>query len=216
MKLSTVAAALLLSSEAYASHEETSTRTRTRRMRSINIYSSTPPRNELDKDIVDPYIGLPDESEQRGLAKHNKPKPSVELESVPNPTTLEMSMPTAASVSMSAHQSLSYPLQHDSNLQVFIPEQRGLKKGSKSKPKPSKGSVPTLEMSMPTAASMPDVQSFSYSLQDATSTEESAGLPHHRRAAEEGTYNSAKMMGHSSVVAAAAIVSTFAGVAALV
>ena len=161
MKLSTstVAAALLLSWEAYASHEETSTRTSTtRRMRSVNIYSSAPKHNELDKDIVDPYIGLPDESEQRGLAKHNKPKPSVE--SVPNPITLEMSMPTAASVSMSAHQSLSYPLQHDSTLHVFVPEQRGLKKGSK--PKPSKGSVPTLEMSMPTGASMPDVQSFSY------------------------------------------------------
>ena len=142
MKLSTnaVVAALLLSWEAYASHEETSTRTSTtRRMRSVNIYSSTPRRNELDKDIVDPYIGLPDESEQRGLAKHNKPKPSVE--SVPNPITLEMSMPTAASVSMSANQSMSYPLQHDSTLHVFIPEQRGLKKGSK--PKPSKGSVPS-------------------------------------------------------------------------
>ena len=215
MKLSTstVAAALLLSWEAYASHEETSTRTSTtRRMRSVNIYSSAPKHNELDKDIVDPYIGLPDESEQRGLAKHNKPKPSVE--SVPNPITLEMSMPTAASVSMSAHQSLSYPLQHDSTLHVFVPEQRGLKKGSK--PKPSKGSVPTLEMSMPTGASMPDVQSFSYSLQDATSTDESAGLPHHRRAAEEGTYNCDMMIGHSSVVAAAAIVSAFAGVVALV
>mmetsp|Transcript_1286 Transcript_1286/g.2048 ORF Transcript_1286/g.2048 Transcript_1286/m.2048 type:complete len:126 (-) Transcript_1286:127-504(-) len=125
-------------------------------------------------------------------------------------------MPTAASVSMSAHQSLSYPLQHDSTLHVFIPEQRGLKKGSKSKPKPSKGSVHTLEMSMPTGASMPDVQSFSYSLQDATSTDESAGLPHHRRAAEEGTSNSAMMIGHSSVVAAAAIASAFAGVVALV
>mmetsp|Transcript_1285 Transcript_1285/g.2047 ORF Transcript_1285/g.2047 Transcript_1285/m.2047 type:complete len:126 (-) Transcript_1285:127-504(-) len=125
-------------------------------------------------------------------------------------------MPTAASVSMSAHQSLSYPLQHDSTLHVFAPEQRGLKKGSKSKPKPSKGSVHTLEMSMPTGASMPDVQSFSYSLQDATSTDESAGLPHHRRAAEEGTSNSAMMIGHSSVVAAAAIASAFAGVVALV
>eukprot|EP00984_Skeletonema_dohrnii_P009481 scaffold3624_cov69-Skeletonema_dohrnii-CCMP3373.AAC.2 len=213
MKLSTVAAALLLLSwEAYASHEETSTRT-TRRMRSVNIYSSTPQRNELDKDIVDPYIGLPDESEQRGLAKHNKPKPKPSIESAPNPT-LEMSMPTAASISMSAHQSLSYLLQHDSTLHVFIPEQRGLKKGSK--PKPSKGSVPTLEMSMPTGASMPDVQSFSYSLEDATSTEESAGLPHHRRAAEEGTFNSAMMNGHSSVVAVAAIMSAFAGVVALV
>ena len=212
MKLSTVAAALLLSWEAYASsHEETLTRT-TRRMRSVNIYSSTPRRNELDKDIVDPYIGLPDESEQRGLAKHSKPKPKPSVESVPNPTTLEMSMPTAASVSMSAHQSLSYPLQHDSTLQVFVPEQRGLKKGSK--PKPSKGGVPTLEMSMPTGASMPDVQSFSYSLQDSTSTEENAGLPHRR--AEELTYNSAMMTGHSSVVSAATIVSAIAGVAALV
>jgi hypothetical protein len=160
MKLTTnaVVAALFLSSEAYASHEETSTRTRTRRMRSVNIYSSTPQHNELDKDIVDPYMGLPDEREQRDL-KRSKPK---------------------------------------------------------KKPKPSKGSAPdpVLEMSMPTAAIAPDVQSFSYSLQDSTSTEESAGLPHRR--AEERTYNSAMMTGHSSVVSAATIVSAIAGLAAFV
>eukprot|EP00984_Skeletonema_dohrnii_P023922 scaffold13023_cov155-Skeletonema_dohrnii-CCMP3373.AAC.2 len=96
-------------------------------------------------------------------------------------------------------------------------EQRDLKRSKpKKKPKPSKGSAPdpVLEMSMPTAAIAPDVQSFSYSLQDSTSTEESADLPHRR--AEERTYNSAMMTGHSSVVYAATIVSAIAGVAAFV
>jgi len=216
MKLSTIATTtatlLLLSSEAYAAHEETSTRTR--RMRSVKIYSSTPHRNEeFGKDIVDPYIGLPDEREQRGLLKHNKP--SV-VESVPLPTAnLEMSMPTA-DTSMPAHQSLSYPLKGSTSTAEndVIPYQRGLKHN-----KSSTGSVPnpTLEMSMPTGASMP-VQSFSYSLEDSTSTEaEENDVLIRRRAAEEETYNSAMMVDHSSVAAAAAaIVSAIAGVVALV
>mmetsp|Transcript_18789 Transcript_18789/g.27871 ORF Transcript_18789/g.27871 Transcript_18789/m.27871 type:complete len:218 (+) Transcript_18789:225-878(+) len=216
MKLSTIATTtatlLLLSSEAYAAHEETSTRTR--RMRSVKIYSSTPQHNEeFGKDIVDPYIGLPDEREQRGLLKHNKP--SV-VESVPLPTAnLEMSMPTA-DTSMPAHQSLSYPLKGSTSTAEndVIPYQRGLKHN-----KSSTGSVPnpTLEMSMPTGASMP-VQSFSYSLEDSTSTEaEENDVLIRRRAAEEETYNSAMMVDHSSVAAAAAaIVSAIAGVVALV
>mmetsp|Transcript_15201 Transcript_15201/g.22912 ORF Transcript_15201/g.22912 Transcript_15201/m.22912 type:complete len:216 (-) Transcript_15201:129-776(-) len=214
MKLSTIAATtatlFLLSSEAYAAHEETSTRTR--RMRSVKIYSSTPQRNEeFGKDIVDPYIGLPDEREQRGLLKHNKP--SV-VESVPlPPPNLEMSMPTAGT-SMPAHQSLSYPLKGSTSTAEddVLPYQRGLKHN-----KSSTGSVPnpTLEMSMPTGASMP-VQSFSYSLEDSTSTVEKDVLIR-RRAAEEETYKSAMMVSHSSVfVVAAAIVSAVAGVVALV
>ena len=216
MKLTTIATTtatlFLLSSEAYAAHEETSTRTR--RMRSVKIYSSTPQRNEeFGKDIVDPYIGLPDEREQRGLLKHNKP--SV-VESVPLPTpNLEMSMPTAGT-SMPAHQSLSYPLKGSTSTAEddVLPYQRDLKHN-----KSSTGSVPspTLEMSMPSGASMP-VQSFSYSLEDSTSTEESDVLIR-RRAAEEETYNSAMMVDHSSAFAAvtvAAIVSAVAGVVVLV
>jgi len=219
MKLTTIATTtatlFLLSSEAYAAHEETSTRTR--RMRSVKIYSSTPQRNEeFGKDVVDPYIGLPDEREQRRL-KHNKP--SV-VESVPLPIpNLEMSMPTA-DTSMPAHQSLSYPLKGSTSTaeKDVLPYQRGLKHN-----KSSTGSVPNptleLEMSMPTGASMP-VQSFSYSLEDSASTEESDVLIH-RRAAEEETYNSAMMVDHSSssafaAVTVTAIVSAVAGVVALV
>ena len=142
MKFSTttIAATLLLLGESYATaHKDTSAS----RMRSVKLYSSSP-----QHDVVDPYIGLPDEREQRSLE--------------------ELSMPLA-----------------------------------------------TLEMSMPTAtASFTDDQSFSYSLQDSTSTEESAGLP--QRRAEERTYSSAMMTGHSSVVSAATIVSAIAGVAAFV
>eukprot|EP00984_Skeletonema_dohrnii_P001686 scaffold549_cov150-Skeletonema_dohrnii-CCMP3373.AAC.3 len=214
MKLSTIAATtatlFLLSSEAYAAHEETSTRTR--RMRSVKIYSSTPQRNEeFGKDIVDPYIGLPDEREQRGLLKHNKP--SV-VESVPlPPPNLEMSMPAGTSMPVQSL-SLSYPLKETTSTAEndVLPYQRGLKHN-----KPSNGSVPnpTLEMSMPTGASMP-VQSFSYSLEDSTSTVEKDVLIR-RRAAEEETYKSAMMVSHSSVfVVAAAIVSAVAGVVALV
>jgi len=181
-------------------------------MRSVKIYSSTPQHNEeFGKDIVDPYIGLPDEREQRGLLKHNKP--SV-VESVPLPTpNLEMSMPAGTSMPV---QSLSYPLKGSTSTAEndILPYQRGLKHN-----KSSTGSVPnpTLEMSMPSGASMP-VQSFSYSLEDSTSTEENDVLIR-RRAAEEETYNSAMMVDHSSVFAAVtvtAIVSAVAGVVALV
>eukprot|EP00985_Skeletonema_marinoi_P012366 scaffold5949_cov90-Skeletonema_marinoi.AAC.4 len=116
---------------------------------------------------------------------------------------------------MPAHQSLSYPLKGSTSTAEngVLPYQRGLKHN-----KSSTGSVPnpTLEMSMPSGASMP-VQSFSYSLEDSTSTEESDVLIR-RRAAEEETYNSAMMVDHSSVVVAvaAAIVSAVAGVVALV
>ena len=142
MKLSTIAATLLLLGESYATaHKDTSAS----RMRSVKLYSSSP-----QHDVVDPYIGLPDEREQRSLE--------------------ELSMPLA-----------------------------------------------TLEMSMPTAtASFTDDQSFSYSLEDSTSTEKNDVLIR-RRAAEEEIYNSAMMVDHSSVFAAvAAIVSAVAGVVALV
>ena len=66
MKLSTLAAAaLLLSGEAYAQVVETTPR----RLRKMNIYSSSSLRRdtEFGRDVVDPYLGLPDEREQRHL-----------------------------------------------------------------------------------------------------------------------------------------------------
>ncbi len=217
MKLSNIATTttlLLLSREAYASHEETSTHTR--RMRSVKIYSSTPQRNpEFGiKDIVDPYIGLPDEREleQRGFAKRHK-KPSAV--SVPNPIpSLEMSMPAVTSMP-SQSQVLSYPLKGSTSTKEndVLPYQRRLKK--QSKPSAEKVSVPTLEMSMPTGASMPvQTQSFSYSLEDSISTGENDILIR-RRAAEEETFSSAMMTSGSSAIAAAAIVSAIVGAVAL-
>jgi hypothetical protein len=97
MKLSTIAAALLLSSEAYAAQE-------VGRMRKVKIYSSsTLLRNvELGRDVVDPYIGLPDERGQRGLEKQ-LPVPPIALEMSPATSSndksfsLEMSMPATSS-----------------------------------------------------------------------------------------------------------------------
>lgn len=136
MKLSTIVATLLLLGESKnaAAHKETSTS----RMRSVKLYSSTP-----QHDAVDPFIGLPDEREQRGLEAHSMP-------------------------------------------------------------------LITLEMSMPT--SLAD-QSFSYSLQGSPPAGENAVLP--IVVAAEAAYSSAMMMGRSSAVAAATIVSAVAGVVSL-
>ena len=92
MKLSIIVAALLVLGESNAAaHKETSTR----RMRSVKLYSST-----LEHEVVDPYIGLPDERrEQRSLEAHSMPL-----------TTLEMSMPSAAASSLT-DQSFSYSLE---------------------------------------------------------------------------------------------------------
>jgi hypothetical protein len=150
MKLSTIATALILSSgEAYAAPRVVETTKR--RMRSAKLYSSTPQRDvEFGIDIVDPFIGLPDEREQRGLE--------------------ELSMSTT--------------------------------------------SVTSLEMSMPTAASMTNQMSFSYPLQGPpTSTGEDAAVATNSVvAAAEGAPNSALMTAHSSVVAVATVVSAIAGV----
>ena len=75
--------------------------------------------------------------------------------------------------------------------------------------------VTTLETSMPTTAARLTDQSYSYSLQDSAPAAENAVLPVAVIAAAEAAYNSATMMGHSSiVVAAATIVSAIAGVVA--
>lgn len=92
MKLSTTVAALLVLGESNAAaYKETSTR----RMRSVKLYSST-----LEYEVVDPYIGLPDERrEQRSLEAYSMPL-----------TTLEMSMPSLAAASLT-DQSFSYSLE---------------------------------------------------------------------------------------------------------
>ena len=64
-------------------------------MRSVKLYSST-----LEHEVVDPYIGLPDERrEKRSLEAHSMPL-----------TTLEMSMPSLAAASLT-DQSFSYSLE---------------------------------------------------------------------------------------------------------
>eukprot|EP00986_Skeletonema_menzelii_P011646 scaffold6077_cov75-Skeletonema_menzelii.AAC.5 len=207
MKLSTIPTLLLfLSSEAYASES--------RRMRSVKIYSSTPQRNaEFGKDIVDPYIGLPDEREERGLKKDKNPSTEETLPVLP---TLEMSMPSGTSSSMSM--SLSHPpLKGSSSTgeNGVVPNQRGLKG---KKPSDESVPAPTLEMSMPTGASLSmPVESFSYSLEGSSSSSTGENdILIRRRAAEEETYNGAMMTDCCSAISAATIVTVIVGVVALV
>mmetsp|Transcript_10609 Transcript_10609/g.21202 ORF Transcript_10609/g.21202 Transcript_10609/m.21202 type:complete len:143 (+) Transcript_10609:50-478(+) len=89
MKLPIAATLLLWASNATA-HKDTSAS----RMRSVKLYSSS-----TQHDVVDPYIGLPDEREQRSLEELSMPL-----------ATLEMSMPTATA-SFTNDQSFSYSLQ---------------------------------------------------------------------------------------------------------
>jgi hypothetical protein len=83
LKLATIATALLLSVEANAA--------KVGRNRKVNIYSS---KSEFGRETVDPYLGFPDEREQRSLQEG-----SVALEmSMPAATgsvALEMSTPAA-------------------------------------------------------------------------------------------------------------------------
>jgi len=83
MKLATIAAALLLSVEANAA--------KVGRNRKVNIYSS---KSEFGRETVDPYLGFPDEREQRSLQEG-----SVALEMSMTAATgsvaLEMSTPAA-------------------------------------------------------------------------------------------------------------------------
>ena len=265
MKLSTVAATFLLFSQAHASPDVD---TSTRRMRSVKLYSSASQKgadnyiNVLDVsqhrqrvlkhnskpkpdttesapiptlemsmptatsmpdqqqsfsysqqdsisastafDVVDPYIGLPDERKQRDLKHNSKPKPGRYPTSAP---TLEMSMPTGASMSS------SYPLKQEStstegNDAMIRRRELGKGKGKGKRPKPT--SAPTLEMSMPTGASMS--MSISYSDQDSASEEENVDPSSmlHRRAAEEHT-SAARISDYSSVVVVS-MVSLIAGV----
>lgn len=70
LKLATIATALLLSVEANAA--------KVGRNRKVNIYSS---KSEFGRETVDPYLGFPDEREQRSLQEGS--------------VALEMSMPAA-------------------------------------------------------------------------------------------------------------------------
>ena len=158
-------------------------------------------------DVVDPYIGLPDERKQRDLKHNSKQKPGRYPTPVP---TLEMSMPTGTSMS------LSYPLKQESTSTVesdnnmIRRRELGRGKGKGKRPKPT--CAPTLEMSMPTGASMS--MSLSYSDQDSASQDVNVDFSRvlHRRTAEESVYNAAKVTKHSLVVVVAAIVSLIAGV----
>jgi len=126
MKLSTIAAALLLSSEAYAAQE-------VGRMRKVKIYSSsTLLRNvELGRDVVDPYIGLPDERGQRGLEKQ-LPVPPIALEMSPATSltdqsfSLELSMPATSSNDKNFSLEMSMPATSSNDQSVpYLPVQGG-------------------------------------------------------------------------------------------
>jgi hypothetical protein len=117
MKLATtvIATALLISSKAFAVKVE--------RNRKVKIYSSTLVLKSVKDDIVDPFLALPDEREQRGLQELSMSMSSSigsvpmsmssSIGSVPTTigsmplTTLEMSMP--ATIGCVATQSFSYP-----------------------------------------------------------------------------------------------------------
>jgi hypothetical protein len=88
MKLATIAAALLLSSEANAA--------KVGRNRKVNIYSS---KSEVSRETTDPYLGFPDEREQRSLQEGSvslEASMPAEIGSVAiGSVALEMSMPVA-------------------------------------------------------------------------------------------------------------------------
>eukprot|EP00984_Skeletonema_dohrnii_P037984 scaffold40707_cov228-Skeletonema_dohrnii-CCMP3373.AAC.3 len=114
MGLSTIiATALLLSSEACAAQvlEEA----KTHRLRKVKIYSSSfIRRGELSSDAVDPYLGLPDEREERDLQDEGRGSSksdklgfslptstaltegsmSIEIASMSNNLSFSMSVPT--------------------------------------------------------------------------------------------------------------------------
>jgi hypothetical protein len=175
MKLATIAAALLLSVEANAA--------KVGRNRKVNIYSS---KSEFGRETVDPYLGFPDEREQRSLQEG-----SVALEmSMPAATgsvALEMSMPAASgSVAIGSVA-----------LEMSMPAATG---------SVAIGSV-ALEMSMPTAIGSMAGLSL-------PAGEGGFGANAVIAAAESADSSSAMTMGHSAAVAT--IVSAIAGVAALV
>jgi hypothetical protein len=88
MKLATIAAALLLSSEANAA--------KVGRNRKVNIYSS---KSEVSRETTDPYLGFPDEREQRSLQEGSvslEASMPAEIGSVAiGSVALEMSIPVA-------------------------------------------------------------------------------------------------------------------------
>lgn len=106
-KLSTIAAALLLSGEACA---QVVKKSKTRRLRKVRIYSPSSLRRdvEFDRDVIDPYIGLPDERELRPRKEHPQPIVANLEMSMLSVSSLEMSMSTAGSLTKQSITS-SYP-----------------------------------------------------------------------------------------------------------
>ncbi|KAK1732799.1 hypothetical protein QTG54_016511 [Skeletonema marinoi] len=92
-----IATALLLSSEACAAQvlEEA----KTQRLRKVKIYSSSSiRRGELSSGDVDPYLGLPDEREERHLQEEGGV--SVAIASMPD--NLSFSLPTSTTTTTEA------------------------------------------------------------------------------------------------------------------
>jgi len=98
MRFSTIiATTLLLSSEACAAQvlEEA----KTQRLRKVKIYSSSSiRRGELSRGAVDPYLGLPDEREERHLQEEGGV--SVAIASMPD--KLSFSLPTSTTTTTEA------------------------------------------------------------------------------------------------------------------
>ena len=89
-----VAAVLLLLIEANAAQKVSG------RRRTVKLYSSTTQSGESGTDeVVDPYLGLPDEREERQLAVEENALPPVE----------NMSMSMSISMSMCISMSMSVP-----------------------------------------------------------------------------------------------------------
>ena len=97
MRVSIIVAALLLSTEACTGR--VATKRGFRRRRKLIIYSSDTIQREVsNRDVVDPYLGLPDERQRRHVQE-------VTLESS---LSLSMSMITSMSMSMNSIPSLSF------------------------------------------------------------------------------------------------------------
>jgi len=98
MRFSTIiATTLLLSSEACAAQvlEEA----KTQRLRKVKIYSSSfIRRGELSSGAMDPYLGLPDEREERNLQEEGGV--SVAIASMPD--NLSFSLPTSTTTTTEA------------------------------------------------------------------------------------------------------------------
>ena len=95
----TIATALLLSSGACAAQAQVLEEAKTQRLRKVKIYSSSSiRRGELSSGAVDPYLGLPDEREERDLQEEGGV--SVAIASMPD--NLSFSLPTSTTTTTEA------------------------------------------------------------------------------------------------------------------